>query len=70
MSRTDRDSMIVAYGYLWLFQGDSSEDINAHFAFMARQQLGSCLTKEEKARGIAMGRAHAMRNDLKFTEPA
>lgn len=70
MTQDERNALVVAYGYLWMFQGDSDTDINAHFAFMARLQLKSILTKEEMGRGIAMAQAHCVRNGLPFVAPA
>lgn len=47
-SMENRDTLLVAYGYLWLFQGDAEADNNARFAFEARRQLLSLLTKEDR----------------------
>lgn len=63
------DSLLCAYGYLWLFQGDAEHDRNARFAFEARRQLLSVLSKDEQARGIEIARTLARVNGFPFTEP-
>ena len=64
----DASALLVAYGYLWLFQGDVKADKNAHFAFEARRQLSSFLTKEQQKTGIQMARNLAAANNLPFAE--
>jgi hypothetical protein len=65
----DASALLVAYGYLWLFQGDAEADKNAHFAFEARRQLSSFLTKDQQRTGIEMARTLAAANKLPFAEP-
>lgn len=66
----DKKSLLCAYGYLWMFQGDAGADKNAHFAFEARRQIGSLLTKEERGEGITMARALTKANGLPFKDPS
>lgn len=65
----DASALLVAYGYLWLFQGNAEADKNAHFAFEARRQLSSFLTKEQQKIGIQMARTLADANSLPFIGP-
>jgi hypothetical protein len=63
------DALLVAYGYLWLFQGDAKRDQNARFAFEARRQLFSLLDNDQRKRGIEIARTLAKANNLPFAEP-
>lgn len=59
MPETTLDAVAMAYGLLWLFQGDSLQDPNARLAHEARRRLAATLPKESRERGIVLAKARA-----------
>lgn len=50
------EEMAIAYGLLWLFQGDSDADPQAKLVFSARKHLRNRLTVDECSAGIIRAR--------------
>jgi hypothetical protein len=61
MTGEQREMISLAYGLLWHVHGDGSAIENIRLAFTARHALFLCLTKEERAQGIA-----AAKDDPRF----
>ena len=65
---TNRQPLAVAYGLLWLFQGDSEARPTDELAFSARRHLRDMLTTEERKAGIELAKEIAAAKGIS-TEP-
>ena len=60
MSHKQLEAMRIAYGFLWLFQGNSETDPNAKLAHEARKLLRDHLTQGDLQAGIIRAKALAL----------
>ena len=60
----------VAYGLLWLFQGNSAERPHDELVFSARRHLRDMLLKDECAAGIEMAKEIAAAKNISLEPPA
>ncbi len=60
MTREQLNAVRVAYGFLWLFQGNSETDPNAKLAHEARKLLRDQLTPDDLKAGIMQAQALAL----------
>lgn len=68
--RTNRQPIAIAYGLLWLFQGDSETRPTDALAFSARRHLGDMLTTDECKFGIAFAKEIAAAKGISIEPPA
>lgn len=69
-SVTNRQPIAIAYGLLWLFQGDSEERPTDELAFSARRHLRDMLTPEECKFGIEFAKEIAAAKGISIDPPA
>ena len=65
---TNRQPIAIAYGLLWLFQGDSADRRHDELAFSARRHLRDMLTSDECKFGIVFAQEIAAAKGIS-TEP-
>jgi len=69
-NRINRQPIAVAYGLLWLFQGDTEARPTDELAFSARRHLRDMLTTEECKAGIEFAKEIAAAKGVSTEPPA
>lgn len=67
---TNRQPIAIAYGLLWLFQGNSEERPHDELAFSARRHLRNMLLVDECKFGIAFAKDIAAAKGVSIEPPA
>lgn len=67
---TNRQPIAIAYGLLWLFQGDTEARPTDELAFSARAHLRDMLATEERKAGIELAKEIAAAKGVSTEPPA